>query len=152
MNIREKIVSEAYSWLGTPYHHHGMVKGAGVDCAMILVAIYQAVGLLPRDYDPRPYPHDWHMHRDAERYLQGVLQFGHEVAEPEKGDVCVWKFGRTFSHGAVYVGDGLIIHSYIGRGVVLDEIGQAELAGREVKFFSLVGKNEYSVDNTWRHG
>ncbi|MGN6965964.1 NlpC/P60 family protein, partial [Neisseria sp. P0016.S002] len=55
---------------------------------------------------------------------------------PQPGDVVVWKFGRTFSHGAVYVGDNKIIHSYIGRGVVLDELDQAELSGRPMKFFT----------------
>ncbi|MDO6044547.1 hypothetical protein Q4P48_08410 [Neisseria gonorrhoeae] len=47
-DLRARIVEEARSWLGTPYHHHAMVKGAGVDCAMLLVAVYGAVGLLPR--------------------------------------------------------------------------------------------------------
>lgn len=68
-DLRARIVEEARSWLGTPYHHHAMVKGAGVDCAMLLVAVYGAVGLLPEGFDPRPYPQDWHLHRDCERYL-----------------------------------------------------------------------------------
>lgn len=138
--IRKAIVEEAKTWLGTPYHHHGMVKGAGVDCAMILVAIYSKFGLLPKDFDPRPYPTDWHLHRDAERYLGYLLQFGREVDAPQIGDVVVFKFGRAFSHGAVYVGDGEIIHSYIGRGVVWDGLGSADLIGREVKYFSFIKK------------
>jgi len=136
MDLRKRIVEEAYSWLGTPYHHQAMVKGAGVDCAMILVAIYREAGLLPADFDPRPYPQDWHLHRDEERYLGWVLKVCHETDTPQLGDVAVWKFGRTFSHGAVYVGDNKIIHSYIGRGVVLDELDQAELSGRPMKFFT----------------
>ena len=56
MDLRQRIVEEARSWLGTPYHHQAMVKGAGVDCAMILVAVYRAVGLIPAGFDPRPYP------------------------------------------------------------------------------------------------
>lgn len=136
MDLRKRIVEEAYSWLGTPYHHQAMVKGAGVDCAMILVAIYREAGLLPADFDPRPYPQDWHLHRDEERYLGWVLKVCHETGAPQPGDVVVWKFGRTFSHGAVYVGDNKIIHSYIGRGVVLDELDQAELSGRPMKFFT----------------
>lgn len=138
--MRNKIVKEAESWLGTPYHHEGMVKGAGVDCAMILVAVYKELGLIPLDVDPRPYPHDWHLHRNAERYLNSLLQYSREVHKPDVGDVVLWKFGRTYSHGGIYVGDGRIIHSYIGRGVVLDDINQAELAGREVKYFSLIGE------------
>ena len=44
--IRQSIVAEALSWEGTPYHHHGRIKGVGVDCAMILAEVYHAVGLL----------------------------------------------------------------------------------------------------------
>lgn len=138
MNLRDEIVKEAESWLGTPYHHQAMVKGAGVDCAMILVAVYGKVGLLPEGFDPRPYPHDWHLHRDAERYLGHLLRFGYEVDAPERGDIAVWKFGRTFSHGGILVGQNRIIHSYVGRGVVLDDMNQAELCGRDVRFFSFM--------------
>lgn len=138
--MRNRIVEEAESWLGTPYHHEGMVKGAGVDCIMILVAVYGKLGLIPADVDPRPYPNDWHLHRSTERYLNGVLQYAREVEQPDIGDVVLWKFGRTYSHGGIYVGDGRIIHSYIGRGVVLDDINQAELASRDVKYFSLIGE------------
>lgn len=138
--MRNRIVEEAESWLGTPYHHEGMVKGAGVDCIMILVAVYGKLGLIPPDVDPRPYPNDWHLHRSTERYLNGVLQYAREVERPDIGDVVLWKFGRAYSHGGIYVGDGRIIHSYIGRGVVLDDINQAELASRDVKYFSLIGE------------
>lgn len=139
MNLRDEIVKEAESWLGTPYHHQAMVKGAGVDCAMILVAVYGKLGLCPSDFDPRPYPQDWHLHRDAERYLAGLTRYCHETDTPERGDIAVWKFGRTFSHGAIYVGGNRIIHSYIGRGVVLDDMNQSELLGRAVKFFTFEG-------------
>jgi cell wall-associated NlpC family hydrolase len=33
-SIRAAVVAEARSWLGTPFHHQGRVKAAGVDCAM----------------------------------------------------------------------------------------------------------------------
>ncbi|HGJ8792219.1 TPA: hypothetical protein ACJYO5_001510 [Neisseria gonorrhoeae] len=134
-DLRARIVEEARSWLGTPYHHHAMVKGAGVDCAMLLVAVYGAVGLLPEGFDPRPYPQDWHLHRDCERYLGFVTQFCRETESPQAGDIAVWRFGRSFSHGGILAGGGKVIHSYIGRGVVSDDIGQAELIGRGVRFF-----------------
>ena len=136
MDIRERIAAEAQSWLGTPYHHHAMVKGAGVDCAMILVAVYRSAGLLPPDFDPRPYPQDWHLHRDAERYLGHILRYCRETTTPQRGDIAVWKFGRTFSHGAICMGGSDIIHSYIGRGVVRDTFDNPELARRPVRFFT----------------
>ncbi len=68
---RAAVVRCAQSWLRTPYHHRGRIKGAGVDCAMLLAEVYAEAGLVAPLAIPH-YPPDWHLHRDAERYL-GVL-------------------------------------------------------------------------------
>jgi hypothetical protein len=71
--MREKIVAEARSWIGTPYHNCADIKGVGVDCGMLLVRVYCDLGLVPR-FDPRPYTAQWHLHRDDERYLDGLTR------------------------------------------------------------------------------
>ena len=38
---RNRVCRIARSWLGTPYHHMGRVKGAGVDCAMFPLEVYR---------------------------------------------------------------------------------------------------------------
>ena len=43
---RDLVVKEAYSWIGTPYHHQAMIKGVGVDCALILLAVFREAGLI----------------------------------------------------------------------------------------------------------
>ena len=48
-------VAEAMTWLGTPYHHQGRVKGIGIDCATLLCEVYEVVGLIDH-LNPRPYP------------------------------------------------------------------------------------------------
>jgi|SRR5579872_717175 len=68
---RAAVIRYAQEWLRTPYHHGGRVKGAGVDCAMLLAEVYAEAGLVRHLAIPH-YPPDWHLHRDAERYL-GVL-------------------------------------------------------------------------------
>lgn len=133
---RAEVVALARTWLGTPYHHQGDVLGAGVDCAMLLVRVYRDAGLIP-EIDPRPYPHDWHLHRDAERYLGWVEQYAHQVEQPQPGDVVLWRFGRTYSHGAIYLGEGRIIHSYLDLGCVLGTLQDAAFVGRDVRFYSL---------------
>jgi NlpC/P60 family putative phage cell wall peptidase len=133
---RARVVAEARTWLRTPYHHQGRIKSAGVDCLMILCEVYHAAGLVPF-IDPRPYPRDWHLHRNTERYMSGLLQYAHPVDVPKPGDVALFKFGRCYSHAAIVTGETEVIHSYIGQGVVLADLKQAPLDGREVKFFSL---------------
>src|SRR6185437_3648026 len=69
---RTEIVRAAKEWLGTPYHHHARVKGAGADCAMFPLEVYRQCGLLPLDYRPPHYSVQWHLHRSEELYLREV--------------------------------------------------------------------------------
>ena len=133
---RDRVCSEARRWLGTPYHHQADVLGAGVDCGMLLVRVFNAAGMIPA-IDPRPYPHDWHLHRDSERYLGWLEQYALPADEPHPGDVIVWKFGRTYSHGAIYLGNRQIVHAYLGLGCVLGTLDDAPMAGRPVRYYSL---------------
>jgi cell wall-associated NlpC family hydrolase len=121
---REAVVREARSWIGTPYHNCADVKGAGVDCGMLLVRVFVDTGLCP-PFDPRPYPPDWHLHREAERYLGFIFDHGHEVATPLRGDVAVYRFGRCYAHGGIVVkAEPLtIVHAYQpARRVVEEEV------------------------------
>lgn len=129
--IQARIVAEARKWLGTPYHHAADVLGAGCDCAMLLVRVYHAAGLIP-DIDPRPYPRDWHLHRDEERYLGWIEQYCHSVdGEPQPGDVVVYRVGRCFSHGAIVTDWPMVIHAYMDEGaVVIGRYDSGRLAGR----------------------
>ena len=83
---RTAVVAAARAWIGTPYHHMADVKGAGCDCAMLLVRVFCDLGLV-EPFDPRPYVNDWHLHRGEERYLSFLLARAHEVASPLPGDV-----------------------------------------------------------------
>ncbi|HZT87388.1 MAG TPA: hydrolase [Stellaceae bacterium] len=132
---RERVVAEALTWLGTPYHHRARVKGAGVDCLMLLAEVYEAAGVIAH-VEPAHYPPDWHLHRDVERYVEGVLHYAHEVAGPPRpGDVAVFRFGRAFAHGAVVLAWPRVIHAFVRTGVVYGDANQAPLRGRAVKFF-----------------
>jgi Cell wall-associated hydrolases (invasion-associated proteins) len=135
---REQVVTEALSWVGTPYLHQGYVKGAqgGVDCAMILVGVYEPLGLLPKGIDPRPYPMQWHLHKSAERYLDWFRAHAREVEEPGLGDIALYKFGRAVSHSAIIVGENVIVHAYRKAGMVIrDE--QRALESRFDSYWSL---------------
>ena len=134
---RAAVVSEAETWLRTPYHHRAHLKGVGVDCAWLLIEVFAACGHVDR-FDPGEYPIDWMMHRDEERYLFWVEQYGRRIEHPQPGDVAVWKFGRSFSHGAIVAEWPLVIHAFRRDGMVLyADATQGDLAGREVRFYTL---------------
>jgi cell wall-associated NlpC family hydrolase len=122
---RAAVLAEARSWIGTPYHHKGRVKGAGVDCATILLEVYARAGVIP-EIDVGHYPMDWHMHRDEERYLNFVGRFAVEITHPPlPGDVVVWRFGRVFSHGAIVMAWPRVLHAYLGQRVREDDAAKA---------------------------
>jgi cell wall-associated NlpC family hydrolase len=137
--VRASVVAEAQRWLGTPFHHQGRIRGAGVDCAMLLAEVYECCGLIGR-VDPGHYPPDWHLHRDAERYLDRLLMHARELRGPPKpGDAAVFRFGRTYSHGAIVTAWPMVIHAYWAAGsVVWGDATRYPLAEREVRFFGVI--------------
>lgn len=142
--MRAAIVAEARSWERTPYHHHARVKGAGVDCAQLPAAVYEAVGLIPH-IEPA-YSPDWMFHQDAEAYLEWVLPYAREIAREDAGpgDLAVFRFGRSYSHSVIITGLPMGIHaSGPARCVIpVDIDADADLSWRKRRFFSIVeGKN-----------
>lgn len=140
---RAAVVAAARSWLSTPYHHAADVKGAGVDCAMLLVRVYVDLGLVG-PFDPRPYTRDWMLHRDEEKYLGFLLTRARLVETPEPADVVLFRFGRCFSHGGIVTrSDPLtIVHAFASARVVIEEeIARGELGPRlsDAKFASFWG-------------
>lgn len=133
---RQAVIEEAKTWLGTPYHHQGRIKGVGVDCATILCEVYEKVGLIPY-VDPTPYPPDWHLHRESERYMGWMEQYGYATETPQPGDIVLWKFGRCFSHGGILVDAKTIIHSYLHIGVTLEKLSCEAFQGRAKKYYTL---------------
>jgi NlpC/P60 family putative phage cell wall peptidase len=138
--LRAAVVAEAWTWLRTPYIHLADIKGIGADCAMILVRVYQAVGIVP-DFDPRPYEPEWFLHQDEERYMAGLEKYSHRVETPGLGDIALYRMGRTASHGAIIVSDQHVIHAYRPHGNV-------ELCERHSAiFFDQKGRSR--LDSCW---
>ncbi|MBT9098391.1 hypothetical protein KFZ76_11805 [Methylovulum psychrotolerans] len=137
-DARAAIIAETKTWLGTPWRHQAAVQGAGVDCGKILIEIYAACGLIERP-TVESYPRQWALHRDEERYLLVVEQYCHRVDSPGPGDLAVWRFGRTFSHGAIVVDWPSIIHADVAEGVVWADASCGRLSEREQRFYSIFG-------------
>jgi len=121
--MRNTIVAAARSWIGTPYHNCADVKGVGCDCGMLLVRVFVDLGLV-QAFDPRPYAHDWHLHRGEERYLAALLSRASRVEAPQPGDVMLFRVGRCYSHGAIVsrAEPLTVVHASFPAGVVLEEV------------------------------
>jgi hypothetical protein len=124
-SLRQSVVDEAKTWIGTPFVHQQCRKGVGVDCCTILTAIYGRVCGL--EIELPHYDVQWNLHDDNQSYLKAILQHCVEVSPfmnedfvpeemsysarflgptldwwdrkvPLPGDIGVWWFGRKWAH------------------------------------------------------
>lgn len=155
---RIALVREARSWIGTRFHHFSACRRSaldpgGIDCANLLLEAHIGAGLAER-FAPEHYPHDWHMHRDEERFLATLeahlirlddSEISIREREPEfralPGSVLIWRYGRTFSHGAISAEWPRIIHASFPAGCVLEEsVYGGILERRPMRIYSLWGR------------
>jgi len=140
-NERASVVGSALGWLGTPYHHMAMVRNGGCDCVTFLKGSF-VDARLPGELPAIGFYHkDWHLHRDAEKYLEGVLEACVErpsVVErkPEPADILLFKIGRVFSHGALVIDFPNLLHSQVNVGVARVNYNFSDLKSRETKVFT----------------
>ena len=116
---RAEVIREVLTWEGTKFHHTAGVKGAGVDCAHLLIRVYSAVGLI-EDFDPA-YKPQWFQNRGEPLFLQAIEANGARQIQPaaaQAGDVLMYDFGRHAAHGAIVVDEHTLIHAYMPVGCV----------------------------------
>lgn len=140
MSLQQRIVDEALGWVGTPYHHHGRIRGVGVDCAMLLAEVYATSGAIPR-LDPGFYAPQYGLHRSDTLFEGWVAQYADRVeGPPQLADVVLFRFGRTFSHGAIAIGGGQIVHAVLRADCVLiSRLDEPEYAALERRIYRLRG-------------
>lgn len=148
LSQRTAVVAEARSWLSTKYHEQGDIKGVGVDCGMLLVRVFVDLHLV-ETFDPRPYARDWMMHNGEEKYLGWINDNCGEIQEADArpGDIVVFRFGRTYSHGGIITAAAprlALVHAYADAGYVVEETfrqnGALTSPHRKPRFFSLWAK------------
>jgi cell wall-associated NlpC family hydrolase len=158
--IRHNTAREARSWEGTPYVDHQGVKHAGVDCFFLPTRVYQAVGLMPKDFSPPPYsPQQWlnspsqtdkmHLRVEDRTAIEIVEKYSYrEISESavRMGDLIVYKIVNSWTHGAIVIEwPGYIVHAVKGLGVIGSHgtnEGMVKRLGR--RYFTFV-KEDYGI-------
>lgn len=138
--MRAAIVREAESWLGTPFHRDAMLKGVGVDCGRMLIAVYGEFGFqIPAESEIPRLTHDWHFHERRELLRDFVSTFMRPVADPLPGDAAMFRYGRVYAHLAIVSEWPKVISATQKGGVIWDDASQPPLsrAKSDVLFFSL---------------
>ncbi|MDE3017062.1 MAG: C40 family peptidase [Pseudomonadota bacterium] len=136
-----KIIEQARTWLGTPYHHQARLKGVGCDCLGLVVGVADELGLTHRDgrllrsFDETDYSHQ----PDGARLtamLQSVLdEIPKEEAEP--GDLVLFSIEGNPQHvGLLTDYEGLgVIHCYAPSRKVVEHRLDKKWQSRIVKVF-----------------
>ena len=137
--MRNKIVQEAISWVGTSYHSGAKIKGVGVDCGQILIEVYGNVGAIDK-FNVDAYPMDWALHRSEEKYLKFIEAHCEKVEQFQKGDIVLYKFGRCVSHSGIFIDDeGTMVHALAGVGVIYSHYLEGNLKDRVHGFYKVKG-------------
>ncbi|GEO98316.1 NlpC/P60 family protein [Methylobacterium haplocladii] len=119
LDLTQAIVSEARTWIGTPYRHQASLKGVGCDCLGLLRGVWrEVVGDEPET--PPPYAAGWAEAADgvdplveaARRHLRPA---GLET-RPQPGDVLLFAFRAHLpaKHCAIATGAGTMVHAHDG--------------------------------------
>ncbi len=110
------VVRTARTWLGTPYHHQGRLKGVGVDCAGLLIGVAHELGLSDFDvagYAPRPDGDS--LRRLCDEHMQPIAL---DTARP--GDVLLFRFDAHPGHLGILTAANQLIHAYLPRRQVVE--------------------------------
>ncbi len=121
-DIRQRIIEEAKSWLGTPYVHQASCKGAGCDCLGLIRGVWRAV-IGPEPEQPPPYTPDWAERSGAETMLAAATR--HLLSKPEDapiepGDVLLFRYRAHLpaKHAGIAISAEAMIHAQENAGVV----------------------------------
>lgn len=155
---RMAVVESADSWTRTRWHHRARIKWespqqrGGVDCALLLMETHVEAGLIER-FEPENYPSDWARHNDEERFLAVLERYAKRIGEDQRplrerepsfhvlpGNILIFKWDRTFSHGAVVRLFPEIVHASLpARSVVRESLAGHPLAEKPMRVYSYWG-------------
>lgn len=117
---RERVITLARSWIGTPYHHQASVRGVGTDCLGLVRGIWR--DLYGRDAETPPaYSRDWAEASGRETMLEAAAR--HLIAIPAEaataGNVIVFRLraGTVAKHAAILSSGTTMIHAIEGAPV-----------------------------------
>ena len=117
---RSLIVSEARSWIGTPYRHQASLKGVGCDCLGLVRGVWRAVIGAEPERAP-PYARDWAEARAEETLAQAGFKYFEPVALDAfaPGDVLLFRWREHFpaKHAAIVSDAAHMVHAHDGAAV-----------------------------------
>lgn len=139
------VVQEARLWLGTPFHLHAKMRGAGCDCLGLLEGVWEAMtGRVLPPLAPF-YSADWRrLSQHTELFRQRLSLFTAPLPagqEAQPGDIVVFGLDADrWLHGGILSGEAMFIHALAdGAGAVCESrLNTPPWAGRIIKTYEMM--------------
>jgi cell wall-associated NlpC family hydrolase len=122
-----QIFAVSRTWLGTPFHAHAGIRGAGVDCVHLCAAIYIECGAL-EVFNPPKYALDGGQHASRSLVTDWVEKCDRFAPvtpyqsalrdQLQVGDLLCFQVGRQAWHVGLLVKKTFFVHAFAGVGVV----------------------------------
>ncbi|MEI6573834.1 MAG: NlpC/P60 family protein [Alphaproteobacteria bacterium] len=124
--FRLRVITEARSWIGTPYHHAASRKGIGCDCLGLIRGIWRAViGEEPEI--PEPYRAGWIDTPGEERLRDAARRHLIEILPSNfcSGDILMfrWRDHLPAKHLGLATSDKTMVHAHEGASVAEVDLG-----------------------------
>jgi len=118
--IRNDIVAEVRSWIGTPYRHQASLKGVGCDCLGLVRGVWRAL-IGPEPERAPPYAPDWAEGAGHETLMFAAARHLVPVALDgfAPGDVLLfrWRAHLPAKHATIVTATDLMVHAHDGAAV-----------------------------------
>lgn len=115
MELEDKLIKEARSWIGTKWRHKQNVKGVGVDCVQLLYEVGMACGCTlappPKQYAP--------ISKRGE-IITYLAQHCEQVESISKGCILLFKIKGYLTHVGMASDNGGIIHASLSDKMVIE--------------------------------
>ncbi len=114
---RDQIVQEALSWRGVRFRHQGRTRAHGVDCAGLVIAVAQELGL--SEFNVVNYRKE----PDQQQFIQHFKDQMREkpVLDREPGDIVLLRDNIFTCHTAILDYHNYMIHAFATRRKVVRE-------------------------------
>lgn len=150
--MRASVVAEARTWLRTPYHTMGRVKGVGCDCYTLLLEVFGTLGIFTDKDEEVFYPRDWFLHARNDHYKVRILRHAREMVEhfcasseiatemTKPGNIVLLNVtkskGSLDVHGGIITAWPKVIHSYPPCVNEVNALTHPTFVGGKLEFYS----------------
>jgi NlpC/P60 family putative phage cell wall peptidase len=114
---RAAFVTEARTWIGTPYQHQGRLKGVACDCLGLLICTAQACGLTTFDITGYPKRPDGSLKDGLLNHIDVI-----RTDQAQAGDVLLFEWDHCPMHVGILTDETHLIHAFATNRRVVEHI------------------------------